>query len=744
MDYTASIMETPPPSRRRNIGILAHIDAGKTSLTERLLYMAGRIREAGDIESGTTATDYLAVERERGITVKAAAARLEWRGTRVSLIDTPGHVDFGAEVERSLRALDGAVLLVCGVAGVQSRTETVYRALERRAASRLFFVNKMDRRGASFSRVLGELEELTGRRALAVCLPWGEGEAFRGVVDLVGLRALDFKAEGGSVGEAGEAAVSASPSAEPWLAAPWTDIPPDGLPAARAAREELVAALAEGDEGLFADYASGRECSPESLRSALRAATVAGRAFPVLCGSAFEEGSASFLLEAVLDYLPSPEEAGCPAGEGGETRLPSPVEAFSALVFKTQADPHFGRLSWARVWSGRLAPGDRVLDAGSGARLRVQKLFAIQAASLEEVEGAAAGDIVAVAFGSAGKDAPGRGSVRRKAAGQGAASAQGGSAARGEGGSAARLPGSTGSSLSDPDRPILYEPISFEEPVVTLALEPRSRADEGALKAALEALLEEDPSLRLREDRETGRVTLAGMGELHLEVALERLREERGVAVRAGRPEVAYKECLAGPGEARADFDKDYNGEVLKASVALALEPAARGAGLAFAPAPGLKAQAPLLAAARRGLEAALSAGPAAGYPVVDLSARILELSAPQGRQSELAAEIAASLAARDCLRAAGTLVLEPWMRLEIVLPEELLGEAAAVVSGRSGRIESVGDGPGGKLVEASAPLRLLFGLAGELRSATAGRAGLQSRFQRYAPVPPDFGGKRP
>ncbi|MBL8968470.1 MAG: hypothetical protein JNG85_15810 [Spirochaetaceae bacterium] len=496
------------------------------------------------------------------------------------------------------------------------------------------------------------------------------------------------------------------------------------LEAARAARSALVEFLAEEDESLLEDYAAGREPTAERLRAALRASTLARRAIPVLCGSAFEGASAALLLDAVLDYLPEPAEAGCPEGlpaGSGERRLPLPDEAFSALVFKTQADPHFGRLSWARIWSGRLAAGDRVLEAGSDRTLRVQKLFSIQAASLEEIASAGAGDIVALAFGSpAGRSGQGGGAQTE------------------------RRPGGTGSSLCDPARPILYEPIVFEEPIVALALEPRSRADEGPLLAALAALVEEDPSLRLREDRETGRATLAGMGELHLEVALERLKGDFGVAVRAGAPEVAYKECLRRPGGGRVEFDRDNNGDILRATVGLSLEPGPRGSGLVFEAAPGLKAAAPVLQAMRRGVEAALSAGPARGLPVVDTRVRIEELGLPQGRKTELAAEIAASLAAREGLSAAGTLVLEPWMRIELSLPEEFLGEAAAVLAGRSGRVESIADSGGGKSLEAAAPLRLLFGLAGQLRSATAGRTELQVRFLRYEAAPPDFSGKRP
>ncbi len=706
------------PSPRRNIGIFAHIDAGKTSLTERLLYVAGRIRSLGSVDEGTTATDYLAVERERGITVKAACARLTWRDTAIALIDTPGHVDFGAEIERSLRALDGAVVLVCGVAGVQSRTETIVRALDRHGTPRLFFVNKMDRRGVSFSRAMSELRVLSDGRAVPLVLPWGEGEAFRGLVNLVAMEAVDFSCGG--------------------VPKP---VPESLYAAAATAREELLALLAEEDSGIMEDFVAGRPSAPARIAAALRRAVIAGRAAPVLCGSALSDGATVSLLGAVVDYLPAPEEVLCPeacayplglpapegAARAGERRAPSPSDPFSSLVFKTQADRTFGRLSWLRVFSGRLAAGDCVLDAGSGRLLRVQKLFSIQAATLEERPEALAGDIVAAALVAAGRKA-GRSTAD-----------SGGDAAGGTRGS-----GLTGASLCAPERPILYEPILFEEPVIAFALEPERQADQPALRAALYALLEEDPSLRLREDAETGRIALAGMGELHLEVALARLKEEFGVRVRAGAPEVAYRECPTQAARERVDFERDYNGTILNASVELALEPEARGSGIAFAVVPELKAGFALVAAVRRGVESSLSAGPARGFPVLDAAVRVLGLRVPQARQAELAAEIAASLALRRCLEAAHCVLLEPWMRIELVLPEEFLGAAMALVAARGGRVEAIGDVAGAKAVEASAPLRLLFGLASEIRSATQGRVELQLRFSRYEPVPRDFSAKRP
>jgi elongation factor G len=672
----------------RDIGILAHIDAGKTSLTERLLFVSGRIRAAGDIDEGTTTTDYLAVERERGITVKAAAANLEWKGIRINLIDTPGHVDFSSEVGRSLHALDGAVVLVCAVAGVQSRTEALYRACAKRGVARLAFVNKMDRRGASFDRALGDIRRALESAAFAIQIPWGEGEAFRGVVDLVESKAYGF----------------GSPSALP--------VPRELESAVAIARSALVEALAGGDEGLLEDFVAGREVPPARLRAALRAATMAGKAVPVLCGSAFSESSAALLLDAVADYLPEPAEARAPSGRdpatGAEVR---PGDAFSGLVFKTASDPSFGRLSWVRVRSGRAVAGDRLLDAGSGKVLRLMRVFGIQADRLEEAAEARSGDIVAFALGARGRD---------------------------EGGA-----GATGATLCDPRRPILYEPIVFEEPVVSVALEPRAREDGERLRAGAAALAEEDPSLRLREDQQTGRVELSGMGELHLEVATERLAEEFGVRFRQGRPRVAYRELLAGSASAREAFDRDLGGERARATVALRLEPGPDSKRLSFEPEPSLRVAPALIEAARSGAEAALSVGPTAGFPLEGVRLVLESIALPggslssPGKVSERAVEIAVSLAAGKALREAGSAIVEPVMRVEVRVGEEFLGPVAGAVAGRGGRVESIDLASDGlRLVSGAAPLRRLFGFAGELRALSGGRAEYSARFLRYEVVP--------
>jgi elongation factor G len=691
--------------------------------------VSGRLRSAGDIDEGTTATDYLDVERERGITVKAAAAHLEWRpaatsgeALRINLIDTPGHVDFSSEVDRSLRALDGAVVLLCAVAGVQSRTETLYRACARRGAARLAFVNKMDRRGASFRRAFDDLRRILDPGAIAVQLPWGEGESFRGVVDLVEMKAYELCAarcdEGGAAAaDPGREAGSPRPKALP--------LPPELAADAARARSALVEALAslggEGADGaaasfaaeLLEDYVAGRESEASAVRASLRAATLAGKATPVLCGTAFADGAASLLLDAVADYLPAPEEAVKPEGRDPATGLavaPGPGDPFSALVFKTVSDSSLGRLSWVRVWSGAASAGDKVLDARSGKSYRIARVFRIQADKLEAVPGAEAGDIAALAFGGQSQAA-----------------------------------GGTGATLCDPRKPILYEQISFDEPVVSLAVEPRTREDGERLRAGVAALVEDDPSIRARDDPLTGRVELSGMGELHLEIAVDRLQRERGARIKVGKPRVSYRELLSGEGRAREDFDRDLGGERARASVSLRLGPGKPGAGISLSlDLPG-KASPVLVEALRRGVEAALSVGPAAGFPLDGAEAVVDGLSVPSGlsapaKSAERAVEIAASLAAAKAAAAAGAVVVEPVMRVELAVPEDFLGAAAAAVSGRGGRIESVDEAPGGgRAVVGAAPLRRLFGFATELRSATEGRAEYFARFLRYEPVPRDF-----
>ncbi len=688
----------------RNIGILAHIDAGKTSLTERLLHVAGLRPVAGGVDEGTTATDYLDIERERGITVKAASVNLGWKGCFIHLIDTPGHVDFGAEVDRSIRALDGAVLAVCGVAGVQSRTEVLIAACAKSGLPRLVFVNKMDRRGADFLSVLDDLRSGVEPGVVAVQMPWGEGESFKGIIDLIRMDARRFSEDLPplpSGRERGDA-----PAELPCA------IPEDLLPRAEKLRSFLVEKLADHDLSIMEDFLTGATVSPERILVALRRATLSLSLVPALCGTAFRDLPAMLLLDAVRDFLPSPFEAATPEGVEPKTgskvrRRPDRHESFSALVFKTSSDPQNGRLCWTRVWSGSLQAGGRILDSQSKVIVRTKKIFSIQADKLEETPEAAAGDIVALSL------------------------------------SGAPSVGGSGATLCDPAHPLLYESMRVPEPVVSVVIEPRTASDTAKIGSALEALVAEDSALRVFEDPQTGRYELSGLGELHLEVAIERLSREYGARIRTGNPRVAYRETLTVAVSHREEFDRDIGGERMRTAVEAELAPGPRGSGMLIEAAPGLRIPAVWIEAARKGLSSALSAGPVSGHPLDDIRATIRDVQVPtgSGRLAEVAVEAAASLCGRYCTSHAKGILLEPVMRVEVEVPEAFFGATAAAITSRGGRLESVDDVQGGKSIAAAAPMRVLFGFATELRSATEGRAVFQARFFRFEPAPPSISG---
>ncbi|MFZ2636067.1 MAG: GTP-binding protein [Rectinemataceae bacterium] len=690
----------------RNIGILAHVDAGKTSLTERVLHVAGVRRDAGDVDSGDTVTDYLSVERSRGITVKAAAVRFDWGGFRFHLIDTPGHVDFGTEVDRAIRVLDGAVIAICAVSGVQARTEVVVKASAGRNLPRICFVNKMDRRGADFDRVVDELRSSLEPGAIAVQMPWFEGGVWRGVVDLLRMQAFP----------------SLSPVPGVLSVSAGADVPvPEALKAEAALRRSrIVEALAEFDPQIMDDFVSGREILPESLIAALGDATRSCAIVPVLCGTAFSDDSVLRLLKAVADFLPSAQEAGCPEGidprNGDRIRREARPDAlFSAFVFKTLGDPEGGLFSWTRIWSGKIEAGDRILDARSLRMVKVRRLFGIHAERMEPVDRAQAGDIVALSL----RD------VRPKAA-HGAAAGEGGPD-----------PAAAGASLCDPSAPLLYEAFVVPETVVSLVLEPAASGELAALREALRSLAAGDAALKVSEEGDTGRFEISGLGELHLEVAVERLSREYGVKVRTGKPRVTCKETPARSAAGDEDFDRDFGGERVRARVAVRLSPIPGGIELGFAE--GLKPPASFAAAARRGAAGALSVGPSEGWPVDGAAVLFTELVPPSGsggRNAETAVEAAAAIAVRKALLDSGSKVLEPVMRLDVETPESCFGAVLAELNTRGARIESVDDTPEGKAIVAMAPLRLLFGFAGALRSASSGKAGFQARFGRYEVMP--------
>jgi len=670
----------------RNIGILAHVDAGKTSITEKILFLAGLKRETGTVDEGTTATDFLSVEKRHGITVKSAAVRFEWGGRTVHLIDTPGHVDFGHEVDRALRILDGAIIALCAVSGVQARTEVIAQASAERALSRIYFVNKMDRPGADFFGVIDELRSLLEPRAVAVQCPILENRKWVGIADLVTMKARRFD--------------------DP----PGQTIPADGLPLVDEARADLLERLADTDEGLLARYAADEQIPIPLVREGLKRAVHSCALSPVFCGSAFVDESIALLLDWAIDLLPSPEEAGIPEGIDQRTGNPAQLIAFStaplaAFVFKTVADASGDVVAWTRVWSGTLRSGRKILEVRTGKDISIRKIFGIHAQSLEECESAAAGQIVAV-----------------KTAGK---------------------PLEPGASLCDRGSPVLFEALELPEPVVSLAIEPATREDLDALRRGLEHLAVEDRALHVTEEKETGRFMMAGQGELHLDIVAERLRRDLGLKFRTGNPRVNLRERLLGPAEWKEEFDHDFGGERVRVSVHVRLEPGAAGLEktLGFN-ASGIRAAPQFLAAARRGAESALGVGPLQGWPLEAATITLLDLQVPgsgTGRNGELAVEAATAMAVRKATISAGSKLLEPVMIVDIECPEEHFGAVLGSLSSRSGRVESVEDGLSVKTVLARAPMRNLFGFAGEIRSMSKGRAHFQARFGSYEPVRQPF-----
>ncbi len=688
-------MNASPPSAVgmesiRNIGVLAHVDAGKTSITEKMLFLAGLRREAGAVDDGTTATDYLAVERLHGITVKSAAVRFDWRGRAVHLIDTPGHVDFGNEVDRALRILDGAVIALCAVSGVQARTEVIAKAAADRKLPRLYFINKMDRTGADFLGVVQDLRAMLEPDAVAIQSPIFEGRKWLGIVDLISMEPHYFSGD-----ENLESADCSDtlPLAQAALFA-------SSKTAALAARALLLEKLAERDEEVLAFYASNQEVPPELLaRAASRAVKTCG-IVPVLCGSAFVDCSVGFLLDAVIALLPSPAEAKVPAGTnpGTQTALmiqPDEKNHLAAFVFKTLRDSAGDNYAWTRIWSGTLHAGRKVFEARSSKDIIVKKIFGIHAESLTELKEAGAGEVVAL-----------------KTAGL-----------------------EPGASLCERSFPILFEPLEIPEPVVSQIMEPNSAQDVAAIRQALESLAVEDLSLGVREERETGRFEVSGQGELHLDIVAERLRREFGLHIRTGNPRVNCRERLVRQATVKEDFDHDFGGERIRVSVEITVRSGGDGTDNEVTSAPGLRLQPQFMAAARRGAESAISVGPLQGWPMEAVRVAIVNLVPPPGgtgRNGETAVEAATAMAARRALLEAGSEILEPIMQIDIECPEEHFGPVLNAISTRGGRIESVEDGVGRKTISAQAPMRGLFGFAGELRSMSRGRAQFQARFKSY------------
>jgi len=674
-----------PLERVRNIGIVAHIDAGKTTLSERILFYSGRVHRMGEVHDGTTVMDWMDQEQERGITITSAATTLRWRDCRVNLIDTPGHVDFTAEVQRSLRVLDGAICVFCGVAGVQPQSETVWRQARQYGVPCLAFINKMDRKGADFEAAVRSLRERLGATPAVLQLPWGAEEGFRGVLDLVRRRALEFD----------ESSLGARLIESP--------IPPDCAAAVEEARARLCEAVAEADEATLGAYLENPELAPAVLLAGLRRATIAGRLLPVLCGSALRNRGVQPLLDAVVDLLPSPLDIPPVRGHHPKTgaeiqRRVDDAEPLAALVFKIATDSFVGKLAYVRVYSGVLRRGANVYHPRLRRRERVARLVRLHANQREEIEELRAGDIGGI---------PGlRAFV-------------------------------TGDTICAESHPILLEPIAFPEPVVSMAIEPKSQADRDALQAALAAMADEDPTFRVSTDPETGQTLISGMGELHLEVLRERLVREFKVRANTGRPMVSYRETVTRSAEAEHEFHREISGAMQFARVRAAVSPRACGEGNSVAiEASEREIPEMFRDAVDMGVRDALATGPLAGYAVVDTAVRILGGAWREGDTTEIAFRTAAMLAAREAMAAAEPALLEPVMALEVVTPDAHLGDVLADLNARRGRVRQVESREGATTIRAEAPLVELFGYATALRSLTRGRATYSMEPRRFDRVP--------
>jgi elongation factor G len=676
----------PPIARTRNIGIIAHIDAGKTTVSERFLYYSGRSHKIGEVHDGAATMDWMPQEQERGITITAAATTFAWREHQVNLIDTPGHVDFTIEVERSLRVLDGAVAVFCGVAGVQPQTETVWRQAQRWRVPTICFVNKLDRIGADYAAVVAAIETKLGSHPVSLQLPIGEEKEFAGVVDLLGMRALLWAGEDLGV------EVESAP------------IPAGLLEAAVAARARLVEAVAERDEVLLGIYVENPDPSADELRAALRRQTIARTLTPVLCGSALRNKGVQPLLDAVVDLLPSPAEmppieGENPASGAREVREPRIGAPLCALAFKVMTAED-RRLTYLRLYSGRLRAGDTLLNVTRSQEEKVARLFRMHANKRERIEEAVAGDIVAAAG--------------LKGAG-------------------------TGDTLTDPAHPLLLEPMRFTSPVIALAVEPRSSADSDKLSQVLVKLAGEDPTLAVRTDPDTGQNIISGMGELHLEIVLDRIDREFRVPVRSGRPQVIHRETISREVEHAAAFQREIGGQTLRAEVGLLIRPLERGAGTRILIAPGAAAPPePIAAAITEGIADCFGAGMLSGYPMTDLEVVVTRVLFRADDPFAMGFKIAAARAFREATGQAGLLLLEPVMLLEVETPEEFTGEIIRDLSARRGRVEAMHQQGALRAIDALAPLRELFGYSTALRSLSQGRASFSMHFSRYGEVPPE------
>ena len=665
---------------------MAHIDAGKTTTTERILYYTGVSHRQGDVNDGTAAMDWMQQEQERGITITAAATTCFWREHRVNIIDTPGHVDFTVEVERSLRVLDGAVAVFDGVAGVEPQSETVWRQADRYGVPRICFINKLDRTGADFYADVQSIVDRLGANPLVVQLPIGKEASFSGVVDLIEMKAHIWRGDDGKVWDT-------------------VDIPADMLGKANEWRGKMLEVAAEADEKLLEKYLEDLEITPDEIRQAVRAGTIAQLFVPVLCGSAFKNKGVQPLLDAVLEYLPSP--ADLPAIHGFKPshedvvieRPMSDAEPFAALAFKIMSDPHVGKLTYFRVYSGHAAKGETVLNTTNGKKERIGRILRMHANHREDIDEVYTGDIVAtVGFKHT----------------------------------------TTGDTLSDPRSPLQFESMQFPAPVISVAIEPKTKSDEEKLSDSLHRLSEEDPTFLVRTDEETGQTIIAGMGELHLEILVDRLLREFKVVANVGKPQVAYRETIKGPvSKVEGKYIRQSGGKGQYGHVVINLEPTGPGGGYEFVDqVTGGRIPREYIPSVDDGIEQALENGILAGYPVVDVRAILIDGSYHDVDSSEMAFKIAGSIAVQEAAKRAGMKLLEPIMEVEVVTPDEYMGSVVGDLSARRGKVDETGQRGTSRTVKAQVPLAEMFGYAIDLRSLSQGRATYTMQFHSYQDVP--------
>ncbi|GMU79595.1 MAG: elongation factor G 1 [Acidimicrobiia bacterium] len=680
-----ALIRDVPLARVRNIGIMAHIDAGKTTTTERILYYTGRTYKIGEVHEGAAVMDWMVQEQERGITITSAATTCKWRDTWINIIDTPGHVDFTVEVERSLRVLDGAVAVFDAVAGVEPQTETVWRQANKYNVPRMCFINKMDRVGADFFRCVEMIKDRLDATVALVQLPIGAEGEYQGVIDLLAMKALVWSDQ---MGESYDT----------------VDIPAELVDDAETWRHELIDVVSQFDEVVLEKYVGEEEITAEDLRNAIRAATVSGEVVPILCGTAFKNKGVQPLLDAVVDYLPSPVDIPPVAGSDVKTEEPverkaSDDEPFAALAFKIMSDKHVGKLTYFRVYSGKLPAGAQVLNATKDRKERVGRLLQMHANHREDKDGVFAGDIVAA--------------VGLKNT-------------------------TTGDTLCDPNHPIMLERMEFPEPVISVAIEPKSKADQDKLGDALNRLSDEDPTFQVRTDEDTGQTIIAGMGELHLDVLVDRMVREFAVAANVGKPQVAYRETITVPVEKVEErYVRQTGGRGQYGHVVISLEPTGPGGGYEFVDKiVGGVIPREYIPAVDAGIQEALEGGVIAGYPLVDVRAILTFGSYHDVDSSEMAFKIAGSMALKKAVRQAKPVLLEPIMHVEVVTPEDYMGDVIGDLSSRRGKVEGMEQRGTSQVVRSQVPLSEMFGYATDLRSRTQGRATYTMQFDSYQQVP--------